>query len=269
MDTRRALTALRHIRRAPEVLRCMQRLEHWRTIAPAYVGIRPIPFPFTTRTRSGVVFELEEFYDVETLWQIYCRGVYLVEPQDRIIIDAGANIGLFACYATTCAPHAVVHAVEPFPQTFERLVRTVRENGLEDRVACHNVALSSVAGLSTMSAAAPASQMFHLVHSPREAAAAIGVSVRTTTLSALLDTIDAPRIDLLKMDIEGSEYDVLLGTRIDVLRRIRRVSVEFHKPGSVDGGDKQALARHLCSAGFRLRQDADATGEYGIFHFSQ
>src|SRR4051794_5502835 len=99
MSTRRAAVALRHIARAPEVLRCMQTFDAWPTLVPAYVGVRPIALPFEARTRSGTRFRLTEFYDLETLWQIYCRHVYVVDSADRIILDAGANIGLFTCYA--------------------------------------------------------------------------------------------------------------------------------------------------------------------------
>ena len=54
---------------------------------PAYVGLSSGSLPLTTRTRAGTTFDLEEFYDVETLWQIYCRQVYDVRPQDRVIVD--------------------------------------------------------------------------------------------------------------------------------------------------------------------------------------
>jgi FkbM family methyltransferase len=265
MNTRRAVVALRHIARAPEVLRCIQAFDTWSTLVPAYIGFRPMPPRIDARTRSGVAFQLTEFYDVETLWQIYCRQVYAVDPQDRIIIDAGANIGLFTCFALGRAPRASVHAIEPFPDTFERLVSTVRANRLESRVTCHHLALSSSGGVSTMSASASASQMFHL---ERDGNSGAGVAVTTVTLSSLLDSIDAASIDLLKMDIEGSEYDVLLSTPADVLKRIRRVNLEFHKAPRPDANPTM-LVRHLCGAGFRVNNQADTAADYGMVHFTR
>jgi FkbM family methyltransferase len=261
MSTPRAVIALRHLTRAPEVLRCVRTFADWPTLVPAYLGVRPLPLPFEAHTRSGTAFTLTEFYDLETLWQIYCRLVYAVAPTDRVIVDAGANIGLFTCFAASRAPQVKVHAIEPFPATFDRLVASVRSNGLESRVTCHRTALSSTAGVSTMSAAAEASQMFHL-----ERGGGAGVAVPTTTLSALLEGIDAAAVDLLKMDIEGSEYDVLLATPVDVLARIRRVDLEFHKAPSPER-TPGALVRHLSASGFRLREPADADAEYGMLHF--
>ena len=130
-------TAVRHVSRGREVIQCVREVEGWRKLILAYVGLSSLPMPHTAHTRSGSSFCLEEFYDAETLWQIYCRGIYEVRPDDRVIVDAGANIGLFVCYAAARAPRAFIHAFEPFPATHERLVRTVRENGLEGRVTCH------------------------------------------------------------------------------------------------------------------------------------
>ena len=262
MSTPRALVALRHLTRAPEVLRCMRTFDGWPTLVAAYLGVRPLPLPFDVRTRSGVAFRLAEFYDLETLWQIYCREVYVVSASDRVIVDAGANIGLFSCFAASRARQAAIHAIEPFPATYDRLVETVRANGFASRVTGHRVALSSAAGVSTMSANAEASQMFHL----ENGSAANGVSVATTTLAGLLEAIDAPAVDLLKMDIEGSEYDVLLATPPAVLARIRRVDLEFHK-STTPGRTAETLVHHLASAGFRLREAAVPGAEYGMLHF--
>ena len=264
MSPPRAVVALRHLTRAPEVLRCMRTFDGWPTLVPAYLGLRPPPLPFEVRTRSGVGFRLTEFYDLETLWQIYCREVYAVVPSDRVIVDAGANIGLFTCFAAGRAPQAKVHAIEPFPATFDRLVDTVRANRFDSRVVCHCVALSSSPGVRTMSAAAEASQMFHL----ESGTAAAGTAVTATTLTALLDSIDAAAIDLLKMDIEGSEYDVLLSTAPAVLARIRRVDLEFHTAPAPEW-TPQALVRHLSAAGLRPRDGAPAGAEYGMLHFTR
>ena len=259
--------AVRRPSRLPEVWRCIRRIDDWPAIVPAYVGLRSAPLPLKTHTRAGTALDLEEFYDIETLWQIYCREVYDVRPDDRVIIDAGANIGLFACYAAAVAPRAQIHAVEPFPRTFERLRVAVERNGLGGRVTCHPIALSASVGAGTMRAGAAASQMFHLA-GPGDVPTAGGVPVRTTTLEAVLDETAVPSIDLLKMDIEGLEYEVLLSAPRGVLRRIRRVNVEFHR-APAGQGDAAALVRHFASAGFSAREHLPALGEYGILHFTK
>jgi FkbM family methyltransferase len=260
----RLITAIGHVDRAPEVLRCIRDCRDWPSVVPAYLGLHQMEWPARVSTRTGAAFQFEEFYDLETMWQIYCRGVYDVRPSDRLIVDAGANIGLFACYAAAVAPYSIVHAVEPMPSTYERLIRTVRDNRLDARIHCHPYALRSSSGEGTM-ALASASQMAHVTAAPGEAT----IPVRTITLAELVEKIGAPAIDLLKMDIEGSEYDVLLSASADTLRIFRRIIVEFHAPPTQIASNKRDLARHVTNAGFHLREDPNAAGDYGMFHFTR
>jgi hypothetical protein len=70
------------------------------------------------------------------------------------------------------------------------------------------------------------------------------------------------------MDIEGCEYDVLLSTPLSVLKRIRRIDVEYHASRHT-AADKRALAQHVCDAGFSLREHPSSAEAYGMFHFSR
>src|SRR4051794_2313613 len=204
----RLMLALRHVRRTPEVFRCMREIENWQQVVSAYVGIARPTLPFDVRFRDGMRVHIEEFYDLETLWQIFFHGVYDVRPSDRIIIDAGANIGLFASYAARRSPSARIFCIEPFPATFERLRQTMRATGFEKRAECFNIALSATDGVAAMSASGGASQMFRL----ETGSGAGSVAVRTVSLQRFLADIQADTVDLLKVDIEGSEFDVLLTT---------------------------------------------------------
>ena len=265
MTTHRAMAALRHVGRAPEVLHCARTFQRWRMLTSAYIGLRSLPVPIDVEARDGLQLHLTEFYDLETLWQIYCRQVYGVRPDDRVIVDAGANIGLFTCFAAARAPRATIHAVEPFPDTYRRLLDLIRTNGLDARVVPHRVALSSESGVRTMVASGTPSQMVHL-----DLAGDVtgGVAVRTSTLTEFLESLQADSIDLLKMDIEGSEYEVLLSTPAATFARIRRVNLEYHKPPS-GGLDPQMLVRHLISAGFHLTDRPAVFADYGLLHFVQ
>jgi FkbM family methyltransferase len=269
-EASRIIAALGHLSRAPELIRSTMTIADWWRVSAAYVGLSSLQLPVDVHCRDGSTFRLQEFYDLETLWQIYVREVYRVTPEHRTILDAGANIGLFACYAAKRSPGCVVHAVEPFPATVRRLRETVERNGLQGRVAIHETALSSTSGGATMSAAVAASQMVHLVAGRADGTGNAGVPVRTTTLTELMNDIGADRIDLLKMDIEGSEYDVLGSTGTSTLARIGAITLEYHKPDASTPSAKQDLARHLVqNGGFHMREDPTHPDEYGILHFTR
>lgn len=61
-----------------------------------------------------------------------------------VIVNVGANLGDIAIPLTRTGKRII--AVEPNPETFSRLVRNVRQNGLEDRITCCDVAISAAAG---------------------------------------------------------------------------------------------------------------------------
>ena len=65
------------------------------------------------------------------------------------------------------------------------------------------------------------------------------------TLADFLDENGIENVDLLKMDIEGSEFEVLLTAEIETLRRIRRVGAGISRTArsGIEGGPRSALGR--------------------------
>jgi FkbM family methyltransferase len=253
---------LRNARHAPEIFRCAAETPQWASVTAAYLGLSQPRYPFPLRLRHETAIPIEEFTDLKTFWQIYLRRVYRVSAKDRVIVDLGANIGLFTLYAARCAPDANILAVEPFPSTFSRLVANIRDRKLEDRVVCANFAASGTNGSRLMAAAAVSSQRNALAPSSPASAAISGIRVAAKTLEAILDENKLAQVDLLKVDIEGSEYEVVLSSSQNVLGRIRRIALEYH--GDCAPYCKQQLFDHLRDARFAVASDlCDAQG-YGV-----
>src|ERR1022692_1538604 len=90
----RFLSAAKRLNRLPEILHCRKHTPDWRRLTAAYVGLsRKLPFRISFASGG---FEFQEIGDIATFWQIFYRGIYPVEPSDRLIVDAGANIGAFS-----------------------------------------------------------------------------------------------------------------------------------------------------------------------------
>ena len=73
--------------------------------------------------------------------------------------------------------------------------------------------------------------------------------VSTRTLEQVLDLQGIARVDFLKMDIEGGEYEAFFSTRNDVLRRINVIALEYH-PG-VENYSTGEMLKDLEKAGFQ------------------
>jgi FkbM family methyltransferase len=265
MNLHRLRTAFGHASRLPEVVSCVRAMHDGARVAASYVGLTPLPLPCEVTFRSGVTYRLQEYYDLETLWQIHFHHAYPLRPSDRLIVDAGANIGLFTCWAASRNPHSRVVAIEPSPGSFERLRQHVRLNGFEDRVLLFPLALSSTNTSVWVSQDATASQMHHVTAEKMPDTA----MVDAVSLSDVMATLPDQPIDFLKMDIERSEYDVLLSTPPARLARIRRINVEYHRPHSTGGPTKHDLIQHLSACGFRSVVDRNPASMYGMIHASR
>lgn len=76
--------------------------------------------------------------------------------------------------------------------------------------------------------------------------------VETVTLSELLSLTQSDYIDILKMDIEGAEYDILAHASSEVLENVGQIIVEFHHKtvGIYTKKDTRKIRKKLTSIGF-------------------
>jgi len=173
------------------------------------------------------------FGDLTQLTQIFKevfvdRDYYCVLPDRPIIIDAGANIGISTLFFKSQYPHAKIIAFEPDPKTFELLKRNVEENALKG-VELHNVALGSneepVAfyvrsdtpeGDIGASVIKQHVEYFHKCNTTK-------ITVPCQMLSKF---IHGP-VDLLKLDVEGSEGKIIEDLK-ENLRQIKNLIMEYH-----------------------------------------
>ena len=262
---RRLRKAVGQIHRAPEILRCMSVTPQWWPLSCAYVGVSKLKYPFELQLRSGMRLSFADFYDVTTFWQIFIHETYAVNPRDAVIVDAGANIGSFSLYALATAPAARVVAIEPFPSTFDRL-RRLLDSEAKGRATVVNCALRGKPGTVVMDPPEVPTQMRRVL--PGDEARG-STSVPAETLETVFRKCSLDSVDFMKMDIEGSEYDTLLNASPDVLRRIKRISLEYHPLSFGEPYSKEQLFDHLSKCGFRIASEETHKHGYGIAHFQQ
>lgn len=255
-------TVVKSIRRSGELLAAYRQT----TVAPRlvanYLKIGKAAFPFDIPLRSGGSMRVFTHGETKVFWSVFLHRCYRVWADCKTVVDAGANIGAFSVWAAQQLPAARILALEPYPETFARLQHNLSANRLVDRVQAVQTALASQSGKRAMSPEAE-SQRRSLIAADLDAKGKDGIQVPSITLSALIDECNLPPIDLLKMDIEGSEWEVLHSTPVDTFRRIRRIQFEYHEVHSRLGYSKDALFEYLRSAGYRLtycQEDEEKTG---------
>jgi FkbM family methyltransferase len=162
--------------------------------------------------------------DLEVMIEVLVRREYDDLPcaDAEVIVDLGAHIGLATLRLLAANPSARVIAVEPDPFLIEQLRANV--SGLP--VTVLQAAISDESGERTFYR----SDTFSWANSlERTMPVQIPVSVHTVTLDEILDAYSCSRVDLLKVDIEGGEWDLFSRGLPD---RVQSVVGEVHaRPG--------------------------------------
>ncbi|MDR2463013.1 MAG: FkbM family methyltransferase [Verrucomicrobiales bacterium] len=136
-----------------------------------------------------------------------------------VILDIGANIGNHTVYFAKVCGAKKIHAFEPVRATFEILRRNIELNNLSVTVSAHNWALGDRNGGGRVAALDA-----HNIGAQRVAYAD---SEDAVTMRRLDDAdLGEPRVDFVKIDVEGFELEVLAGGRNFFARHRPLVFVE-------------------------------------------
>lgn len=199
--------------------------------------------------RNGVVLRAPHNLDLTFLFQeIWIDRSYTPVgfgiPPAATVLDIGANVGVFSLFAATCGMAARVHAYEPNPEAAVFFEANVAASGSAN-VTLHRAALASARGIRSLQVNPGNWLVSHLSDSPS------GHPVTAVTLEEALDDNGLDTCAFMKMDCEGSEYEILTGAGASTLRRIQRIALEFHPPPDGKFG-LDSLQKRLRLAGFEI-----------------
>ena len=164
-----------------------------------------------------------------------------------LVVDLGLHKGQFSRFVTSQYGCFVI-GLEANPYLFDRLEAFPRCQFI-------NFAINN----------RDSPVMFNVSNNPEassvleEMAQSFGPSAKVTvpgiTLDSLFKRYSITQVDLLKVDIEGSEFDMLMAVSKETLAKVAQITVEFHlKAGSADFSLKRLLliCQRLKSHGFRV-----------------
>ncbi len=139
-----------------------------------------------------------------------------------IVIDVGANIGYYALVAARCLGKlggGIVYAFEPGQSAFAALQQMAKQ---QPGIVPEEIALSNVDG-EHLFTEEQSSNLSHLASSDADANCGYFVKVRRLDDWFLQHAV--AKLDLLKIDTEGNDYNVLCGA-VDCIRRFSPI-IEF------------------------------------------
>ena len=194
---------------------------------------------------NGHVIPVRDFMTLYIYKEIFIDRCYdlTLDQSAPVIVDIGANSGLFALRLKQLYPSAKISCYEPFPPNFVQLQNTISVNKLE-----------SVTPIQKAVGARPGRTKLY-IHKRNMGGHSFYATEALNTDHVDVEVIDLPSIlgdlqhdvDLLKLDCEGAEFDILMSLRMADARKIRRIIVET----TSDLYDVDQLNAQMTSLGYR------------------
>jgi FkbM family methyltransferase len=184
---------------------------------------------------SAIFHEVYNLKDYDKLNEVGIK-------EGDIVVDLGGNIGMFTRYAYQMGASKIV-TFEPDKRYFKILKQNAAKNTI-----LFNAAIGDKLGKLTLT------ESGHLGGSnlwTEKNPLLEQYEVNVYTLDYIIETGLIPKIDFLKVDIEGSEIIALEGISDDNLRNIRNIVVEYHHEHlKFDNDLRQKFVERLNNLGF-------------------
>lgn len=198
--------------------------------------------------------------DFKVAKQIFIRQEYLeaisqiknkLKIENKLsIVDCGANAGYSAVYFNEHFSNPNLIALEPFDESFELLRKNINLNKLNINL------IKGALWKNNEKLKFQRSFRDKKEWSVQTVEAADGI-VKAVTIENIMQNNNINIIDILKIDIEGSEFEVFLNSNenVNALERIKSIVMEIHD----DIGDRQKLYNVFIDKKFELIELGELT----------
>lgn len=247
-----SVEALRHLF---YIVPIILKIKNWYSFIVNYIGFRNEPKEY--EFRNGIKIKTDEGVDAATIAVIFIKKDYGKIDNNSIIIDIGANIGVFSVYATTVSKNTKVYAYEPMQKSYELFLKNITINNLEDSIVPFKFGIACNKGKRKLFLAS--GSPFHSIYSSKEEKY---IEIDCITLKDVFDENKIKKCDILKIDCEGAEFEILYNTPKEYFSKIKEIRLEYHNQKKEKYHIKH-LIKYLENNGFNLtkfRKDSDYSG---------
>jgi len=199
----------------------------------------------------------EEFYILKD--EIFNKEIYNVNDtiNPGVILDLGSHIGLSVLYFKIKYPNSKIVAFEPNSNIFPILQENIECNNLTN-VELHNIALGSKDEIRTFYIDNSGLDAFSTGSFNKDAWNGEQPSTPINVKCEQLSKYVTEDIDILKMDIEGTETEVIKELiKSDKLKYVKNILIEYHP---INNGNSKNILKLLNENGFKTETKPD---EYG------
>jgi len=191
-------------------------------------------------------------------YNIYCLGLYEAPlarffirslRTDSVVLDIGAYIGQYTLLAAKYAPVGRVIAFEPHPESYQRLQANIALNRLGNVQALNLAAGQRPERASLLLSDQPSNSRLLPTGCSNHGA----VDVEVVPVDQIVCEAALPRVDVMKIDVEGAEGQVIRGAQETLSRFCPLLIVELDREREKAFGDEpEAIMSYLRDLGYAL-----------------
>lgn len=183
------------------------------------------------RLQDDAQISLSNKYEIASFKDVFCHPFYWqvfqwVTTPPRLVVDCGAHCGHFSVLADLCfqskfgSSEAQYLLIEPNPYLLPIIDKTIIEAGLSQRTQVKQGLLGHQSGHDTL-------WINHKNYLATGLYASKGAQPFEVPYLSLADMVGDQTIDLLKIDIEGGEFE-FIQSHADLLQQVNLIVMELH-----------------------------------------
>lgn len=171
---------------------------------------------------------------------------YFKSSNPQVIIDIGANVGYFTIFAKSYFPSAKIYSFEPFEKSFAHLSEQIKLNNYSD-ISASKKAIAKKSGSAELNVVGDCGENTLVATSNAKDT----VKIETISLENVFNNFQIECCDFMKIDCEGSEYEIFYNLPEHLFYKIKHIAMETHDLDQ-ELLNRKALANFLKKQGFEI-----------------
>ena len=203
--------------------------KNWYIFPKVYYKLITDKFPIF-ETKNGLKIKIRKYStDLMALTHVWLIEEYKSQnfeiKDNDIIIDVGGHIGLFSLYASQFCKNGLIYSFEPIQDNYHLLVDNIQSNNLK-QIKPFNLAVSN--SNSNVKLYLNDDESGHSMFSKSSKT----VTVDSISLQQIFDDNNIENCNFLKLDCEGTEYEILENLPSSYFNKIEKMVIEYHMADS-------------------------------------
>jgi FkbM family methyltransferase len=237
------------------------KIRNWHTFLLNYIGLKNTGELYVFR--DGTKILTKEGCESGNIAVIFIKTDYGAVKDNSVIIDIGANNGVYSVYSAVKSKNTIVYSYEPVPATYETLVENINLNKLKKNIIPFNLGIASKKEKRKLFCGG-GSLYNSLIFKKAKF-----LDIHCISLKDVFELNGLKNCDILKIDCEGAEFEILYNTPKACFSMIKEIRMEYHNIGYNQDYNIDTLTNFLISRGYLLIKLREVTLREGIAWFKK